>query len=82
MIVCRTCGFRNQAEDAFCGSCGGFLEWTGEKQTPKVAVEVVQEIEQQQEQAAWSLMPGLLWSRTTSSRTIGEVAVEVDGVVE
>ena len=31
MIVCRSCGFHNADADAFCGSCGNFLEWTGEK---------------------------------------------------
>ncbi|MDT4904875.1 MAG: hypothetical protein QOH52_2891, partial [Pseudonocardiales bacterium] len=31
MIVCKTCGAYNKETDAFCGSCGGFLEWTGEK---------------------------------------------------
>ncbi len=32
MIVCRKCGYRNADADAFCGTCGSFLEWTGEKQ--------------------------------------------------
>ncbi len=31
MMVCTQCGFRNETEDAFCGSCGAFLEWAGEK---------------------------------------------------
>ena len=34
MIVCKTCGYRNGDQDAFCGSCGAFLEWTGEKVAP------------------------------------------------
>jgi hypothetical protein len=35
MIVCKTCGYRNAGADSFCGSCGGFLEWTGERvETP------------------------------------------------
>src|SRR5580700_8785598 len=34
MIVCKKCGFNNSDADAFCGSCGAFLEWTGEKVTP------------------------------------------------
>ena len=34
MIVCKSCGFRNNGADSFCGSCGAFLEWTGEKVEP------------------------------------------------
>ena len=34
MIVCKSCGFRNSGADSFCGSCGAFLEWTGEKVAP------------------------------------------------
>ena len=34
MIVCRKCRATNGDTDAFCGSCGGFLEWTGEQVTP------------------------------------------------
>src|SRR5215212_1792975 len=41
MIVCRKCGYRNGERDSFCGSCGGFLEWTGEKVA--VAVEAAPE---------------------------------------
>ena len=36
MIVCTQCGFQNVNTDTFCGSCGGFLEWTGEVVTPPV----------------------------------------------
>jgi len=31
VIVCRNCGSHNADGDAFCGSCGNYLEWTGEK---------------------------------------------------
>ena len=31
MITCKVCGFENEAGASFCGSCGSFLEWTGEK---------------------------------------------------
>src|SRR5439155_6546736 len=37
VIVCRKCGFHNGDEDTFCGSCGAFLEWTGDKIAPKQA---------------------------------------------
>jgi hypothetical protein len=33
MMVCTQCGFQNETGDAFCGSCGGFLEWVGESVT-------------------------------------------------
>lgn len=35
MIVCKICGFDNEPGAQFCGSCGGFLEWTGEQPTPE-----------------------------------------------
>ena len=31
MIVCGNCGHQNDATDAFCGNCGQFLEWVGQK---------------------------------------------------
>lgn len=31
MIVCKNCGNQNGDNDTFCGSCGKFLEWTGER---------------------------------------------------
>jgi hypothetical protein len=50
MIVCKQCGFHNEEGDTFCGSCGSFLEWVGEKvgDEPEPAPEVVvpvQEVE-------------------------------------
>jgi hypothetical protein len=30
MIICKECGHHNAGDDAFCGSCGAFLEWAGE----------------------------------------------------
>ena len=39
MIICKECGYHNGDADAFCGSCGSFLEWTGEKEAPDVAPE-------------------------------------------
>ena len=34
MIVCKQCGHHNEDNDTFCGSCGKFLEWTGERVAP------------------------------------------------
>jgi len=31
VIVCKQCGHHNEDSDTFCGSCGRFLEWTGER---------------------------------------------------
>ena len=31
MIVCKQCGHHNADSDTFCGSCGKFLEWSGER---------------------------------------------------
>ncbi len=31
MIICKNCGYQNEDDDAFCGSCGTFLEWAGER---------------------------------------------------
>ena len=31
MIVCKQCGHHNEDNDTFCGSCGKFLEWSGER---------------------------------------------------
>ncbi len=35
MIVCKKCGTQNAEVDSFCGSCGAFLEWTGERVVTK-----------------------------------------------
>jgi hypothetical protein len=58
VIVCRTCGFHNDEADAFCGSCGGFLEFTGEKVTSEVSTEFRQQVEE--EAAAPPMKRGLL----------------------
>ncbi|WP_328616246.1 hypothetical protein OHS18_05980 [Amycolatopsis sp. NBC_00355] len=47
MIVCRKCGFKNVDSDSFCGSCGTFLEWTGEKVERKVDAEVLAAAEEE-----------------------------------
>lgn len=37
MIICSGCGHANGTTDAFCGSCGGFLEWDGQPVAARVA---------------------------------------------
>ena len=37
MVICTKCGFQNPDNAGFCGSCGSFLEWTGEKVAPPAA---------------------------------------------
>src|SRR5688572_19684654 len=38
MIVCTNCGNHNEDGDEFCGSCGKFLEWVGQRiETPAPA---------------------------------------------
>jgi len=47
MIICKECGFKNADADSFCGACGSFLEWTGEKQAaPAPVVEAEEEPKQ------------------------------------
>lgn len=31
MIVCTSCGTRNEDGESFCGECGSYLEWAGER---------------------------------------------------
>jgi hypothetical protein len=43
VIVCTMCGNHNDDVSAFCGDCGRFLEWNGEKVAPPPEVVVVVE---------------------------------------
>ncbi|MGQ0839836.1 NADase-type glycan-binding domain-containing protein [Actinokineospora sp.] len=43
MIVCTMCGNHNDEAAAFCGDCGKFLEWNGEKVAPPPEVVIVVE---------------------------------------
>src|SRR5579863_589407 len=52
MIVCRKCGYRNADADTFCGTCGSFLEWTGEKQQAERPPEPAEEEQPGAEAAA------------------------------
>jgi hypothetical protein len=40
VIICTGCGHANGTSDAFCGSCGGFLEWDGEQVSTPVSPRV------------------------------------------
>lgn len=42
MIICTNCGNHNEDNDEFCGSCGKFLEWVGQKVEDPVKVEVAE----------------------------------------
>ncbi|ROR97601.1 hypothetical protein EDD28_2202 [Salana multivorans] len=45
MRVCVECGFRNEADEAFCGGCGAYLEWAEEPEVLEAgAVEGSEEI--------------------------------------
>ena len=35
MIVCKVCGATNEQGATFCGTCGSFLEWSGETVQPE-----------------------------------------------
>ena len=37
MIVCKVCGATNEQGATFCGTCGAFLEWSGEQVQPEGA---------------------------------------------
>ncbi|MFK0223821.1 hypothetical protein ACIQWN_37275, partial [Streptomyces vinaceus] len=56
MIVCRKCGFHNEPDDTFCGSCGGFLEWTGERAEFIVNEEVREEAKAESEKPTQSFL--------------------------
>ncbi|MGH9177452.1 MAG: zinc-ribbon domain-containing protein, partial [Acidimicrobiales bacterium] len=44
MIICEQCGNQNDATDTFCGSCGAFLEWQGQRvEEPAPAPEAEEE---------------------------------------
>jgi uncharacterized Zn finger protein (UPF0148 family) len=53
VIVCKTCGFHNKDADAFCGSCGAFLEWTGEKLAPAPVPAAPVEEEEEAPKRGW-----------------------------
>src|SRR5262245_59929891 len=68
MIVCNQCGFQNLDNDSYCGSCGGFLEWTGEKVAPPVA-----EVEAEQAAPKKSLLARVQTALALDVHAPGEV---------
>lgn len=55
MIVCTGCGHNNEDNDAFCGSCGTFLEWSGARPEQPATL-----IEPEPDVAATTKEPGLV----------------------
>jgi hypothetical protein len=54
LIVCTKCGFENEDADTFCGSCAGFLEWSGERvHEPVVEPEPEPEVEPEEVHAGF-----------------------------
>ena len=51
MIVCTSCGYDNEDVETFCASCGGFLEWTGERLGATTAAPVSVDLEPAEEPA-------------------------------
>ncbi|MGQ0519571.1 MAG: NADase-type glycan-binding domain-containing protein [Actinomycetota bacterium] len=56
MIICEECGNQNDSTDTFCGSCGAFLEWQGQR-VEEPAPEPEPEVEETAEEAA---RPGIV----------------------
>jgi hypothetical protein len=65
VIVCTMCGNHNDDVSAFCGDCGRFLEWNGEKLAPPPEVVVVVE-EPPAAPAVRQSWWRRLWTRMTS----------------
>ena len=45
VVVCGECGSANDADVSFCGSCGAYLEWEGERLQPGRPASPVEEVE-------------------------------------
>ena len=69
-IICKKCGVHAAADETFCGGCGAFLEWEGERVVvddgPPVAAAVpaanespVKEVMKQTERTANRPPPGI-----------------------
>jgi hypothetical protein len=71
MIVCTQCGFTNEDSDAFCGDCGEFLEFVGQKVEAEAPEEESAEVDLVAEEAAAAPV-------ATETETVEETMVEVD----
>lgn len=71
MIVCRDCGQRNTDRDTFCGACGRFLEWTGERVAEKESPVLA-------EARAELVAPKKAWWRRTLDTMLGG-PVDIEG---
>ena len=45
VVVCGECGSANDADVSFCGCCGAYLEWEGERLQPGRPAPPVEEVE-------------------------------------
>lgn len=83
MVTCQKCGARNTPNDAFCTSCGAFLEWAGQKPNqpagPSQPPTVPAGPEPPAARSREYLPPTLVFEHSTLAVEPGE---EVAGVVE
>ena len=56
MIICKKCGMHNADTDDFCGQCGAFLEWEGERIEPEAAPVAAAPAPVEQEEAKTGLI--------------------------
>jgi len=50
-VICKNCGNENQPGDQFCGSCGSFMEWSGEVVSDKRIAPMSAQVATAKEQA-------------------------------
>ena len=88
MIVCTSCGNQNEEGDDFCGSCGVFLEWSGERpEEPEMVAQPVASPEEAEPAAAEASgiverVKSLVGIDDPSTGTDGVATVQTDEVAE
>jgi len=70
MIICKECGFKNGDADSFCGACGSFLEWTGEKQAAPAAPVVEAEEEQKQKKSLYDRISKVIYADVGEAKPV------------